>query len=222
DRGTELLRSLGAPGTESGEKAIATGAEAPRARAAYLPALIGGLVAATLLSAAVAAWAILSRPEERAALEPASSPPLALPAPTQPSPAEGVEPAEPAEPVADPSTTGTVWVSSEPPGAEISLNSTPTGELTPAQITGLWPGNYRVTLRLEGHRTYRTRTRLEAGRVAQVSATLEPEGGVLDDGWGEPPPEAPEAPEAPAPTGMEEPPPPPANEATDLFRSEAL
>ena len=177
DTDTELLRSLGrrsvAPNTTP------TGGQPAAASAALLPAILGGLVVAIVLLGALGAWwnwragtdPLAEAREARAGpAEPAPTPP----APTTLSPAPMPEPVEGEDPpTLDPAQTGSLWITSEPPGAQVAINSTPTGTITPVQLSGLWPGNYRITLRLPGKPPHRSRVRIERDRVTQVTASFE-------------------------------------------------
>jgi hypothetical protein len=78
------------------------------------------------------------------------------------------------------STTGTIEVSSVPPGARVLLISTdedtagepqPKG-LTPTTITGVQPGKYTVDLERPGYRFFQKDITVKKGSTAKVSATL--------------------------------------------------
>jgi PEGA domain len=78
------------------------------------------------------------------------------------------------------STTGSIEVSSTPPGAKVLLVSTEGGlagepqpkGLTPTTITGLEPGKYTVDLERPGYRFYQKEVTVKAGSTAKVNATL--------------------------------------------------
>ena len=63
-----------------------------------------------------------------------------------------------------------VDVTSQPPGLAISIDGKDTGQVTPAAITGLYPGDKRVVLRREdGSIVHRFRLALGEGVTEQVS-----------------------------------------------------
>jgi hypothetical protein len=78
------------------------------------------------------------------------------------------------------STTGTIEVSSVPPGARVLLISNdesgagepqPKG-LTPTTITGIQPGKYTVDLERPGYRFFQKEITVKKGATAKISATL--------------------------------------------------
>lgn len=79
-----------------------------------------------------------------------------------------------------PGTTGTIEVTSVPPGARVLLVSTDEGGagepqskgLTPATITGLAPGKYTVDLERPGYRFFQKEVTVKAGKTVKVSAAL--------------------------------------------------
>ena len=152
----------------------------------------------------VAVWAIVTRPMSpedaapRQAVDPVAAGPLVA--------GEGQVAAEASESAED-ALKGTLWITSEPPGADIYINSNPTGEVTPAQLMGIWPGRYRITLRLAGHDDDRMSMRVEAGQIAQASGTLNAWGPDRAERMAEEVDEAspsavPPPPEAEAPSGV--------------------
>jgi hypothetical protein len=78
------------------------------------------------------------------------------------------------------STTGTIEVSSVPPGARVLLISNDesgAGEpqskgLTPTTITGIQPGKYTVDLEKPGYRFFQKEIKVKKGATAKISATL--------------------------------------------------
>ncbi len=78
------------------------------------------------------------------------------------------------------STTGTIEVSSVPPGARVLLISTggdTAGEpqskgATPATITGVQPGKYTVDLEKAGYRFFQKDITVKKGSTVKISATL--------------------------------------------------
>ena len=78
------------------------------------------------------------------------------------------------------STTGTIEVSSTPPGARVLLVSDEEGGagepqskgITPATITSVAPGKYTVDLEKPGYRFSQKTVVVKAGRTVKVNATL--------------------------------------------------
>jgi hypothetical protein len=70
-------------------------------------------------------------------------------------------------------TTGSIELSSSPPGAEIYLNSVYRGT-TPSTIPDLSNGSYHVELRLRDHTTWTMDVELQAGNTVDIDATLVP------------------------------------------------
>jgi hypothetical protein len=68
-------------------------------------------------------------------------------------------------------TTGTLAVESRPAGATVTVNGKPSGT-TPLTINDLAPGEYRVVMRLAGHRDFVTTVRVVAGERARAAARL--------------------------------------------------
>lgn len=73
-------------------------------------------------------------------------------------------------------TTGTIEVTSVPPGARIVLvfagaEPQPKGS-TPATITGLEPGKYTVDLEKTGYKSFQKDVEVKPGRGVKVSANL--------------------------------------------------
>lgn len=176
DTDTELLKSLERRATLP--TVTPTAGQPSVSSSSWLSAVIGGLVVSVVLLGAVGAWWGLRDPAAQIAANalPPATPqtPTAPPSPTTlnplplPEPVEGEEP-----PTLDPSKTGSLWITSKPPGAEVALNSTPTGTITPVRLSGLWPGNYRVTLRLPGRSPHRSRVHIERDRVTQLTANFD-------------------------------------------------
>lgn len=78
------------------------------------------------------------------------------------------------------STTGTIEVTSVPPGARVLLISTdddaagepqPKG-VTPTTITGVRPGKYTVDLEKAGYRFFQKDITVKKGSTVKISATL--------------------------------------------------
>jgi hypothetical protein len=85
-----------------------------------------------------------------------------------------------ASPQAENSNTGTIEVTSVPPGARVLLISTDddtAGEpqqkgVTPTTITGVRPGKYTVDLEKTGFRYFQRQIEVKKGATAKVNATL--------------------------------------------------
>ena len=77
-------------------------------------------------------------------------------------------------------TTGSIEVSSSPPGARVLLvqndeagASEPQARgVTPTTITGLKPGKYTVDLEMPGHKFFQKEINVKAGSVSKVAANL--------------------------------------------------
>ena len=77
-------------------------------------------------------------------------------------------------------TTGSIDVTSTPPGARVLLVATDEGGagepqpkgITPTTITGLAPGKYTVDLEKPGYRFSQTEVKVKAGATAKVAASL--------------------------------------------------
>lgn len=80
-------------------------------------------------------------------------------------------PSTPASPGKPAATTGVLAVESRPTGASVLLNGKPSGT-TPVTISDLAPGEYSVTLALQGHRPVTTTVRVVAGERARAAARL--------------------------------------------------
>lgn len=68
-------------------------------------------------------------------------------------------------------TTGVLAIESRPAGATVLLNGKPSGT-TPVTITDLAPGDYRVTMTLNGFQDFATTVRVVAGERARAAARL--------------------------------------------------
>ncbi len=71
-------------------------------------------------------------------------------------------------------TTGTIWVGSEPTGAEIFLDRGDTGSVTNRKLEGIGPGEHMVGLTLEGYQDFQANVTVIAGETAVIQATLAP------------------------------------------------
>ena len=80
----------------------------------------------------------------------------------------------------DTSTTGSIEVTSVPPGARVLLIATDDDTAsepqqkgsTPTTITGVRPGNYTVDLERSGYRFFQRSVKVSAGKTVKISATL--------------------------------------------------
>lgn len=85
---------------------------------------------------------------------------------------------KPAQP--DNKTTGSIEVTSTPPGARVLLIATDedtAGEpqskgLTPTTITGVRPGKYTVDLEKQGYKFFRKEITVKRGSAVKITATL--------------------------------------------------
>lgn len=68
---------------------------------------------------------------------------------------------------------GSIYVESQPSGAEISFNGDYRG-LSPLTINDVWPGTYTITAEKSGYHTYSTKTTVSSGVRSQVFCTLSP------------------------------------------------
>lgn len=81
---------------------------------------------------------------------------------------------------ANKSTTGSIEVTSVPPGARVLLISSDQGGagepqskgVTPTTITDVQPGKYTVDLERPGYRFFQKEVEVKAGKAVKVSATL--------------------------------------------------
>jgi len=71
------------------------------------------------------------------------------------------------------SRPASLLVTSEPDGAQITINGQKTGS-APVQNDKMRPGEYRVTADLDGYRKFDTTVKLESGGVDTLRITLEP------------------------------------------------
>ena len=85
--------------------------------------------------------------------------------------AAGPRPATPASLGKPAVSTGALAVESRPTGAAVVVNGKPSGT-TPMTITDLAPGDYLVTMTMEGYRPFATTVRVVAGERARAAARL--------------------------------------------------
>jgi len=69
--------------------------------------------------------------------------------------------------------SATVRVTSDPPGATVTLNGAPRGE-TPLDLAGIPEGEATIEVALAGHAPFRTQVRLSAGESFDLNAPLDP------------------------------------------------
>ncbi len=119
--------------------------------------------------------------------------------PSDPSPAAGLssgaddagrpEPAEPASPSPAPApepTTGTLQLTSTPPGAQVELDGAVVGT-TPLVLDEVEAGTHEVVFTRSGHEPARMNVSVAAGEARQLTAALTPQMGqlrVLVQPWG--------------------------------------
>lgn len=72
--------------------------------------------------------------------------------------------------------TGKLAVSTSPPGAEISIDGSLSGRMTPATITSLPAGTHTVLLQLPGYAPAEATVTITAGQTASLSLPLAPDG----------------------------------------------
>lgn len=68
--------------------------------------------------------------------------------------------------------TGLIYLSSTPAQADIYLEKSRFRQKTPAQVSGLTPGNYRMTLRLKGHKPWSQVVTVAAGKAVAFGNIL--------------------------------------------------
>ncbi len=83
--------------------------------------------------------------------------------------------------IPEPPTTGTVNVTSIPPGAEVRLDTVLKG-VTPLQITGVAQGIHTVRVELAGYVPFSSPIEVTAGKTTYVAADLEPVPPVIVNG----------------------------------------
>jgi len=69
-------------------------------------------------------------------------------------------------------TTGSVYITSTPAGADIFMGTTDQGKNTPDSLTSLEAGNYQVTLKLTGYRDTTFTVTITAGQKTTKAVTL--------------------------------------------------
>lgn len=77
------------------------------------------------------------------------------------------------------SICGALQITSDPPGAAITLDDRPTGEVTPHVFTDRQPGAVRVRLDLPGHASHRGVARIAPRLTRQHAGRLAPQYGML-------------------------------------------
>lgn len=79
----------------------------------------------------------------------------------------------PVPPTPEPIRYGTIYVESQPAGAEIYFNGDYRG-LSPITISEVWPGTYTIMAEMNGYRTYSTTTSVSSGTRSTVYCPLSP------------------------------------------------
>jgi len=92
----------------------------------------------------------------------------------EPAPGPIAEDASPAATMpAAPTSTGTLVIDSDPPGASVSIDGEPRG-VTPLRLTDLAPGAYTITLERSGYETFNQRVTLsDVAPQAELKPVLE-------------------------------------------------
>jgi len=72
--------------------------------------------------------------------------------------------------------TGKLMLSTSPPGAEIRIDDSPAGRMTPATITGIPAGTHIIHLQLAGYAPAEATVTITAGQTAALSLPLAPDG----------------------------------------------
>lgn len=67
---------------------------------------------------------------------------------------------------------GTLYVKSQPPGAAIFLDGSPTGKVTPDHLPDVTPGSHRVELLLDGFRPWRGAAAVREGHTENLLVSL--------------------------------------------------
>lgn len=130
--------------------------------------LVGAaLLAVLLVFGGLAAWWVMSG-KGSTGTETAATEPVAVESPNV------VEPTLLGSPDEAVATRGGIMVRSEPPGASVRLGSREVPGVTPTALYDLEPGDYTLTLTLDGHRAYTEQVTIEAGGEIDVDADLEP------------------------------------------------
>ena len=86
-------------------------------------------------------------------------------------PTAAARPSTPASLGKPATATGALAVESRPTGAAVTVNGKPSGT-TPIMLDELPPGEYRVTMTLQGYRPFATTVRVVAGERARAAARL--------------------------------------------------
>lgn len=72
-----------------------------------------------------------------------------------------------------PAGKGVVTITSDPPGARVSVNNAPLRRATPVQRLPLAPGSYSISAQLPGYRTNSQQVTVEVGKAAQIDLKLQ-------------------------------------------------
>jgi hypothetical protein len=68
--------------------------------------------------------------------------------------------------------TGIIFVKTQPPGAKVYLNGKLIAEKSPASMSELLPGSYKVILELAQHYPWKAEVEVEAGKVSRVDKVI--------------------------------------------------
>ncbi len=74
--------------------------------------------------------------------------------------------------------TGSIMVKSEPPSAEIYLEGDDIG-VTPAIITQISPGNYKLKIKMDGYETWNQNVTVKANKETSLTAVLQGKDGSI-------------------------------------------
>ncbi len=72
----------------------------------------------------------------------------------------------------DDSKTGTLFISSNPIGAEIFFESSKTGKVTPDSLINLQPGSYNLKLHLPGYHDENFSVNLQSGQKKYINISF--------------------------------------------------
>jgi pSer/pThr/pTyr-binding forkhead associated (FHA) protein/TolA-binding protein len=67
-----------------------------------------------------------------------------------------------------------LYVASDPPGAQLSINGNPIGQATPVILSDLLVGSYRVSLQKDGFKPYESRVQVPLSAIKPVIVKLQP------------------------------------------------
>jgi len=76
-------------------------------------------------------------------------------------------------------TSGGLWLFTDPPGAEVTLDGQPQPGKTPLKLGPLPPGNYLLALKKEGYQPLSVFVEVAPGKIERLSLRLKPQLGTL-------------------------------------------